>query len=116
MRIFLNDIRQKPEDHRRKVAFGLSIALTLVITLGWAAERGFLHTSSGTVAESDLQGELRSSSQTATVATALTPLESSKQTFKAILGEFGTAYSSFKESMSSVLVPFVSGIEIYEKK
>jgi len=107
----LDNIRQKPESYKRGVALGLSVMLTLVIALGWAGQKGMI--GGGTVAEG---GKGEKASLTASVGTALTPIESSKHSFASGFEEIKKTYQSFKDSLSDVLVPFVTGIEVYEKK
>jgi hypothetical protein len=43
------------------------------------------------------------------------PLANAKNAFSAAFSEIGSQYSDIIESMSSVIVPFVTGIEVYDK-
>ena len=109
---FLESIRSKSESHRRGVAVGLSFFITLIVFLGWVGQRGFLGGNSS-VAEAP---KVEVAKQTASAANTISPLESSKKSFMSGFEEIKKTYQGFKESVSSVLIPFISGIEVYENK
>lgn len=110
-----NAIMEKEEAHRNRWALGLSITLSLFIFLSWAFYKDFIsfQFGSGTLAD-----EI-STSQVANVSatdTAPSPLENSKDTFLSAFNEIAKQYISLKKSISDVLVPFVTGIEVYERE
>ncbi len=109
----IDKIRQKSEAEKRGIALGLSITITLLVAVGWAGERGLLGGGRGSVAESQ---NIDKSSQTAAVVKSVSPVESSKRTLFQGLEGIQKSYQDFKESVSSVLVPFITGIEVYERK
>lgn len=111
MKKLLETMRQKPEHHKRAISFGLSLVITLVIALGWAGQRGILGGEGEGMAEAP---KIVPTKQTASVA--LAPVESSKRSLTSGLESAKQAYLNFKESLANVLVPFVTGIEVYERK
>lgn len=106
---------QKTDRERQKWALGLSVTLSVFIFFGWAFVNGYLNFSNqnAVMAESGLRKDMAS---VVSADEAPTPLESSKETFGAAFAEIGKTYNEFMESMSAVLVPFVSGIEVYERQ
>lgn len=108
-------ILEQPEEKRHKLALGLSTALTILIIFSWAFSKGILSLRSPntTVAEKD------DSSQVANVISAEkaeSPFQSTKETFESAFKQIESQYNEFKESVMSVMVPFVTGIEVYERK
>ena len=102
---------QEPEEHRRRWALGLSIALSAIIFLGWVVQKDMIvFGGGGKVAET---GE---SSQLAAVSSIPSPIENSKQTFGAAFKEISKQFDAFKASVSAVFVPFITGIEVYDRK
>ena len=108
-------IMQKSENERQKWALGLAASLSVFIFFGWAFVNGYLNfgAKNTVVAESISK---KDSASVVLAQDALTPVESSKETFGAAFQEIGKQYSEFKDSIYSVLVPFVTGIEVYERK
>ena len=101
---------EKSEEHRNKWALGLSVTLSVLIFISFAFYKGFISFGGGGVA---------SESQKASVVSAESvpsPIETTKDTFMAAFGEIGKQYQEFKDSVSSVLVPFITGIEVYDRK
>ena len=104
---------EREESYRKRWALGLSIVLTVFIFVGFAFYKGYVGFGGGNIARQ------KSASQAANVISAenvISPIQSAKETFGTVLGELGKQYEKFKESVSDVFVPFVSGIEVYEKK
>lgn len=105
---------QRDEAHRNKWALGLSISLTLVIFFSFAFYKGFLSFGN----DNAIAG-VKSQNQVANVVSAKSlpsPIENTKETFSAAFGEIGKQYQEFKDSISTVLVPFFTGIEVYDRK
>src|SRR3989344_2663368 len=101
-----NSIMERDEEHRNKWALGLTVALSVFIFTGFAFYNGYLNFNN-------------SPKQIANVVSAdlaPTPLKNSKQTFGAAFEEISKQYGLFKESVSAVLVPFITGIEVYDRK
>lgn len=109
MRNFIQNIRSKPEDHRRKVALGMSLTITAFIFVGWLSSKGWI----GFTPSSD------SKLQTAQVIQAdkaISPIKSTSKTFKEAGDQIKAATKEFTDTISQVFVPFVTGIEIYQRK
>lgn len=105
-----NSIMQKPEEHRSKWALGLSVALTLVIFISFAFYKGFLTFGSS---------YMPPASQTANVVSVNkvpSPIESTKENLQSGIDEIKQQYRQFTDSVSAVLVPFFTGIDIYQRK
>lgn len=109
------EIVQKSDKEKNVWALGLSVTLTLFIFFGWVFYNGYidLGKNSTVVVGSDLTEDMAS---VLPANDAPSPLQSSKETFGAAFSEIGKKYNEFKDSMSAVLVPFVTGIEIYERQ
>ena len=101
---------EKPEESRNRWALGLTVVFSIFIFVSFAFYKGYLSFGGG---------DTTSGSQVANVISAESapsPLQNSKETFMAAFGEINKQYQEFKDSMSAVLVPFVTGIEVYERK
>ncbi len=101
---------QKSEKERNGWALGLSISLSLLILVSFGFYKGFL--SFGAPGA-------KPASQTANVISAEeapSPIENSKKIFSGALSEINAQYRELKETVSDVLVPFVTGIEVYERE
>lgn len=103
----LDNIRQRPEHHKKAVSVFLSLILTSVFVLGWAFQKDII---SPNVAKSERYERVTASTKPAS------PTQSYKRSVKKAFGELSSVYSAFKASVSSVIVPFITGIEIYERK
>lgn len=105
---------EKPESYRNKWALGLAIVFSVFIFFGWALYNGYLNFGNeGTMATP------KSTSQVAGVVSAKSvpsPVENTKETFQAAFGEINKQYQEFKDSISAVFVPFITGIEVYERE
>jgi hypothetical protein len=111
-----NSIMEREEEHRNKWAWGLSIGLTLIIFVSFSFYRGFISLNFGAGKNIAQQ---KNSSQTANVISAdlaPSPIQNTKQTFSAAFDEIGKQYQELKDSISAVMVPFFTGIEVYERK
>jgi hypothetical protein len=105
-----NSIMEQSEEHRNKWALGLTIVFSVIIFTSFVFYRGFINFGNG---------KIKSSTQMASVVSAKSvpsPLETSKGTLMAAFGEINKQYQEFKNSMANVLVPFISGIDVYERK
>src|SRR6185436_19629216 len=110
----LTKIRQKPEEYRKKLALGISSGVLFVMLLSWVYLNGFLGFGEPIIAEKNSNN----TSQTASVAlsdSSISPFDSSKSTFSGILNSIADQYHLLVETIGSVMVPFVRGIEVYEK-
>lgn len=92
-------------------ALGLSITLSLFIFTSFAFYKGYI----GLEIESGPSNRNVASPKLA-VEEVSSPVENSKKIFKAAFVEIEKQYESFKDSVSSVIVPFITGIEIYERE
>lgn len=105
---------EQPEAHRNRWALGLSITFSVLIFVSFAFYKGFFNFGSV-----DLIGSQKSKSQVANVISAdvaLSPIQNTKATLGAAFKEIGKKYEELKTSVSNVFVPFVTGIEVYERK
>lgn len=99
---------EKSEEQRKKWALGLTVTFSLFIFMGFAFYKGYIGF--------DMGGN--SSVNVANVIAAEnvpSPFQNTKQTFENAFGTIGEKYKNLKESISNVLVPFVTGIEVYER-
>jgi len=99
---------EKPEENRNRWAFGLATTLSIVIFASFAFYKGYFD-----FGESKIVAQ-KENVQVAAVAVS-SPLQNTKNTFEAAFDEIGKQYNEFKESVSNVLVPFITGIEVYER-
>ena len=100
----------KSESHRNKWAVGLSVVLSVFIFMSFAFYKGFLSFGNGYVAPQKQVASVISADL------ALSPIQNTKETFEVAFEEIGKKYKEFTNSLSAVLVPFVTGIEVYERK
>lgn len=105
---------ERDESYRGKWAFGLATTLSILILFSFVFYKGYLSFGG----EANLASQ-KSSSQMANVVSAdvvPSPIQNTKQVFGAAFGEIGKKYKEFTDSVSSVFVPFVSSIEVYERE
>jgi len=101
---------EKSEEERNRWALGLSITLTILIFISFAFYKGYINLRSGSSVYKN---------QVANVVSAESvpsPIENTKQTFKSAFNEINKQIREFKDSVADVLVPFVTGIEVYKNK
>jgi hypothetical protein len=101
---------EREEAYRNKWALGLTVTLSVFIFVSFAFYKGFLSFGGSNLAPKN---------QAANVVSAETvpsPLQNTKGTFKAAFDEISKQYNQFTDSVSSVLTPFFTGIEVYERK
>lgn len=100
---------RKSEKERNRWALGASMLLSLMIFVGFGFYKGYI-----TIGDPSL----KPSGQVANAVSAKaapSPIQNSKETLTEVFGEMGERYREFKETVSGVLVPFVTGIEVYER-
>lgn len=101
---------QQSEESRNRWAISLTVVFSVFIFIGFAFYKGFL----------SFEGfNTVSKVQTANIVAAEvvpSPVENTKKTFQAAFEEIDKKYQEFKESLSDVFVPFITGIEVYERK
>jgi len=96
-------------EYRSKWAFWLTASLTILIFLSFAIYKGMFGFNRAASLASEKSAE-------EIVVKAPSPIENSKQTFGSAFKEIKGQYDLFKESIAGVLVPFVTGIDVYERK
>ena len=102
------------EAHRNKWALGLSLTLTIFIFIGFAYYKDFIGFGNNNyVAQKNLDTQSANVISTDLVPS---PLQNSKETFGVAFEEIIKQYSLLKKSIAGVLVPFVTGIDVYERK
>lgn len=101
---------EKPEEYRNRWALGLATTFSVLIFVSFAFYKGYINFGSGgAVAESQM-------ASVAKTEVAPSPVESSREAFAAVFEEIITIqYQKVKDSLASVMVPFWSNIEVYEK-
>lgn len=105
---------ERDESYRGKWAFGLATIFSVLILFSFAFYKGYL----GFGGEADLALQ-KPSSQVANVVSAdaaPSPIQNTKQVFGAAFDEISKQYQELKDLFSSVFVPFISNIEVYERK
>lgn len=103
---------EREDSYRNRWALGLTISLSLVIFTSFAFYKGYLSVGSPKMATA-------SKNQVANVVAAEkapSPIQSSASTFKSFFYEIDKQYQDFKASVADVLVPFVTGIDVYERE
>ncbi len=108
----IDRINKRDEEYRRKLAFFSSLIVLLLVFSVWSIERDIfeLKSKGNNLSLSNRSGQL------ASVASAPSPIDSSKQALDSVWSEVGKSFNDFKESLSNVFVPFFTGIEVYERK
>lgn len=104
-------IMEKPEDHRNRWAVGLAVVSSLFIFAGFGFYKGYISI--------EINRSVAPKTQVATpimAEDAPSPIDNSKKIFKSAFIEIESQYRAFKESVSSVIVPFITGIEVYERE
>lgn len=101
-------------EYRNRWALGLSVVSSLFIFISFAFYKGYI--SLGNDSGQIIAAEQKYSDQVASIVTPASPLQNTKETFEAAFNEINKQYQEFKDSLSNVFVPFISGIEIYERK
>ncbi len=102
---------EKGEEHRARWAFGLATVLSLFILVGFGFYKGYL----GINITGGKQVASAVSASTDSVK-ALSPVQNSKKIIKTSLKEINKQYQALKEAVASVIVPFITGIEVYNKE
>lgn len=101
---------EREEAYRNKWALGLTVTLSVFIFVSFAFYKGYLNFGSGSIVPKNQMANVVSAE------TVPSPLQNTKGTFKAAFGEIGKQYNQFTDSVSSVLTPFFTGIEVYQRK
>ncbi len=102
---------EKPDEHRNRWAFSLALVSSLFIFVGFGFYKGYISV--------EINRDLVPKKQVAATVVAdeaPSPIDNSKKIFKAAFIEIESQYQNFKDSVSSVIVPFITGIEIYERE
>ena len=107
----LKELRQKPEEYRKKLALGLSSGFLFTMLSVWVYSNGFLGFSEPLIVKNVEDPKVLIDKKDG----ATSPIANTANTFGSLWGEIGDQYNSFKESLSNVLVPFITGIEVYHK-
>jgi hypothetical protein len=103
-------IMEKPEEYRNRWALGMATTFSVFILVGFAFYKDYIHL--------DLSGGQVVKNQVVNVIVAddaPSPMENTKEAFASVFKEVSVQFGKMKESLASVLVPFWSNIEVYEK-
>ena len=98
----LDFLRKKSESTRRKIAFGTSLAISLLIFASWFYHKGYLDYGTPIIAQKSEE-------------TSVPVVKNTISSFDSVFTQIGKQYDAFKESVASVLVPFITGIDVYNK-
>lgn len=101
---------QREESHRNKWAFGLAVSFSFFIFVSFAFYKGYLSYGNGNAVPKNQVANVVSADL------APSPIQNTKQTFESAFSEINKQYKEFTNSVSAVLVPFFTGIEVYERK
>ena len=105
---------QKSEEHRNKWALGLTVAFSVFIFVSFGFYKGYLNF--GNPDSMVAQSATKNIANVISADLAPSPIENSKRLFGDTFGEIIEQYNSLKDSLSAVFVPFITGIEIYDRK
>ncbi len=110
----------REKEYRNKWALALT-ALTFVLVLAaFGFYKGFLPLGGGAAALTSSQKAAEEEAEREMIAKNTqkmpSPLQNSVQTISTAASEMKTVYDSFVGSLSSVLVPFISSIDVYNKE
>ena len=105
----LDELKKKPEATRRKVAFSVSLFVTLVIFSGWVYNKGYLDYDAPIIAQNSQETSEKQE------VSAPSPIENTTSSFDSIFAGIRIQYDALKESVAAVLVPFITGIDVYNK-
>ena len=115
----LDNLKKKPEEYRRKFALGVSSGIFLAMFFSWSYFNGFFGFSDRVVAvntKTPAQIVAVSDKNNTNIDTkSYSPFQSASNTFSGVFGEITKQYEAVRDSMASVLVPFVTNIDVYEK-
>jgi hypothetical protein len=109
-------IMERGEEHRSKWAVSLSFGMTILIFMSFAFYKGFLSFGiggGGAIANQNSQNQV---ANVLFAEKAPSPIQSTGQTFSSAFSEIGHQYQALKDSLSNVLVPFVTGIDVYNRQ
>ncbi len=106
MQDWFKKINERPENERNHIALGLSVFLTLVVFFGWSVGK-----QSNVIAKKPTP-----SVQTASVAQNTSVWDTTISSIRPMIEQLKETFYSARESVENVLVPFVTGIEVYEKE
>lgn len=104
---------QSGEASRIRWASGLSVACSVLVLVSFVFYKGLVSFGG------DQNLANNKNTQVAAVIRAQeapSPLENSKETLDGLFGSIVREYREFKDSVGAVLVPFVTGIDVYESK
>jgi hypothetical protein len=105
---------EKGEEERNKWALGLSVVLSVLIFTSFAFYKGYLNFGSNNVlAHKNSQNQV---ANVVSIGSVPSPIQNTKNTFKAAFDEIGKQYNKLTDSLSAVFVPFITGIEVYDRK
>lgn len=107
------NLLKKPESYRKKAALATTLALFAIILFSWSFYEGLI-----TFPDKEISGFPRDNlaASAALEKEALSPMENISGAFDSVFKEFKNEYNALKESLESVFVPFISGIEVYESR
>lgn len=100
-------IMKMPRKRRERWALYLASISFIVIFLAFVFHKGYFDLNSS-----------KSSNQMAGVAVneIPSPIKNAKEIFIPTLGEITAKYRDLKDSLSDVFVPFITSIEVYERR
>ena len=109
-------IRGMKESHKRSISIFLSSFFTIIFIFFWMIDRGFVGKSNESVENQSMAKVEKKEEIKSTVSKNMSPMEVIKRSVYSSAKSSKEIYLNIKESMASVFVPFITGIEIYERK
>lgn len=107
----INKINKKEERHRRRIALFSSLFVFVLVFSIWSVNRGIIKIFPDNDTKISNTGSINLAS-----VSALSPIESSQKTLSHFLRRLNNSYLEIKESLSNVFVPFITSIEVYQRK
>lgn len=117
--MLLEELRNKPEKTRKTIALSVSGAVFLSMFSIWFYANGYFGFSKPTTITADPESQ----TQLANVSSSLSsdkkeyssPFQNTKNVFSGTIEQISKQYDLLKESLSSVFVPFITSIDVYQK-
>ena len=123
----LEELKQKPEPVRRRIALSTSVLAILLIFSVWAYGRGYFGYSNPIVVQNtednnnslnsgeSLSPSTASNSETPAGLKSNTPITNTKSAANTIFGVINEQFGQLRDSIAAVIVPFFTGINVYDK-
>lgn len=102
------------EPQKKAISVSLSSFFTIILIFFWMTDRGFIGSSNNLVQNTKNDPKIEKTDNL--ITKKVSPLTSVKRVLGYGLDASKEVYTNIKDSVASVFVPFITGIEIYERK